>query len=117
MRLMLISEKLVLTLIKPKNNPEMLVANQSLNDLMMMAFEPLDYDNAAIGSEIRWMGKNPVMGFITSIEEYGWIEDDEKGVISHSYYIVVANCDGTTHEFDLNSLAIYYPTVMVRVPD
>jgi len=93
------------------------VVNLSLKDLTMMAFEPLDYDNAAIGSEVRWLGDNPVIGFITSIEEYGWIEDDERELVSHSFYIVVANCDGTTHEFDINSLAIYCPTVMVRVPD
>tara|TARA_R110000787_G_scaffold28028_1_gene76812 strand:- start:945 stop:1196 length:252 start_codon:yes stop_codon:yes gene_type:complete len=83
----------------------------------MMPFEPLDYDNAAIGSEVRWLSESPVMGFITSIEEYGWVDDDESGLVSHSYYVIVANCDGTIHEFDLGALAIYYPTVMVRVPD
>lgn len=82
-----------------------------------MPFEPLDYDNAAIGSEVRWLGQIPVMGFITSIEEFGWVEEGEDGIVSHSYYVVVANCDGTTHEFDLGALAIYYPPVMVRVVD
>jgi hypothetical protein len=81
-----------------------------------MPFEPLEYDNAAIGSEVRWLGKTTVIGFITSVEEYGWVDDDS-GIVAHSCYVMVANCDGTTHEFDLSALAVYYPTVMVRVVD
>lgn len=85
----------------------MLVANQSLNDGLMIKLETITFDNLHVGAEVRDLTvQPPVMGFVINIEEYGWYEDEGAGEIAHSYIFTVKNCDGQILEFDLCSLAV-----------
>ena len=53
-------------------NQEMLVANQSLKDGLMIKYEDITFDNLYVGAEVRDLTvQPPVMGFVTNIEEYG----------------------------------------------
>ena len=88
-------------------NQKMLVANQSLNDGLMIKLETITFDNLHVGAEVRDLTvQPPVMGFVINIEEYGWYEDEGAGEIAHSYIFTVKNCDGQILEFDLCSLAV-----------
>ena len=93
--------------ISENTNQRMLVVNQSPKDGLMIKYEDINFDNLHIGAEVRDLTVNPpLMGFVTSIEEYGWVEDVGAGEIAHSYIFTIKNCDGQIFEFDLCSLAI-----------
>jgi len=107
MLLMQTTARLVLTNIRNDINQKILVVNLNLNDGQMIKLERITFDNLHIGAEVRDLTvQPPVMGFVTSIEEYGWFEDEGAGEIAHSYIFTVNNCDGQILEFDLCSLAI-----------
>ena len=107
MLLMQTIAKLVLINTSDDINQKIPVVNQSLNDGQMIKFETITYDNLHIGAEVRDLTvQPPVMGFVINIEEYGWVDDEGAGEISHSYIFTIRNCDGQLLEFDLCSLAV-----------
>jgi hypothetical protein len=87
-------------------NQRMPVASLNLNAGRMTRFEKVNYDNLYVGAEVRDLTADPpIMGFIISIEEYGWSMHDDNAY-SFSYFIHIINCDGKTIELDLEEIMI-----------
>ena len=85
----------------------MLVESLSLNAGWMTKLKQITLDNLYIGAEVRDLAAiPPVMGFVISIEEYGWYHDENGTCVAFSYYFIVRNCDGRVLEFDLEEISI-----------
>ncbi len=106
--------RLVLINTNESINLKMLVESLNLNAGKMTKFEKVTYDNLYVGAEVRDLTVHPpIMGFVTSIEEYGWSMHDDNAY-SFSYYFHVRNCDGRLIEFDLEEIMIS-PTLYIVV--
>jgi len=85
----------------------MLVESPSLNAGRMTKLKRITLDNLYIGAEVRDLAAiPPVIGFVISIEEYGWYHDEDERCVAFSYYFVIKNCDGRILEFDLEEISI-----------
>lgn len=106
MLLMQITAKLVLISTNESINQRMPVANPNLNAGQMIRYEKVNYDNLYVGAEVRDLTADPpIMGFVVSIEEYGWSMHDDNAY-SFSYFIHIINCDGKRIEIDLEEILI-----------
>ena len=108
------TEKLVPINTNESINPKMLAESLNPNDGRMSDIKKVTYDNLYVGAEVRDLTVHPpIMGFVTSIEEYGWSMYDDNAY-SFSYYFHVINCDGRIIEFDLEEVIIS-PTLYIVV--